>query len=124
MSAGLISLGVIGARELLDASSLLAIALGGGFGCGVVHVIFRLGFLDDRDRIGRGTQSSIVGPRWFAFWLVALCALRFLADLSWIESTCSLATLIAFFLGAERIHGRRRSQGYIESGENEDHELS
>ncbi len=43
----------------------------------------------------------MIGYKWAVFWLVALCAFRYLVNLSWVESICIVIALIIMFVGTE-----------------------
>ena len=82
VSAGLVCLAVVGTYELFDIPPILAIALGGAIGYSVARVLW-LNVLEK----GCPTDQEafvMIGYKWAAFWLVALCAFRFLVNLLWL----------------------------------------
>jgi hypothetical protein len=105
VSVSLVSLAVVGSYKLFSVPPFLAVALGGAIGYGSARGL-RLSFFERRDRTDR-ELSSMIGYRWAAFWVVALCAFRFLVALSWVESICVTIALITFFFGVERYNRSR-----------------
>jgi hypothetical protein len=100
---------VVGAHDLLHASPLLSIIIGGAVGFVAARIILQTGSFAASERRYMN-QPSVVGLRWLGFWLLALCAFRFAVGLSWIESACIVVALAAFFAGAEFFHRRRSAQ--------------
>lgn len=104
ISVGSIGVMVVGAHDLLHVSPFLSIVIGGVVGFVAARIILQTGFFTAPDR-SYANQPSVVGVRWLGFWLLALCAFRFAVGLSWIESTCIVVALVAFFAGAESFIG-------------------